>query len=62
MLDITFIKENLQLVTDSMVNKGEESSPLVQQVIDKDEQWRGLVHEVDTLRAQSNKSATNRHP
>ena len=53
MLDITFIKENLQLVTDSMVNKGEESSPLVQQVIDKDEH-AGLVHEVDTLRAQSN--------
>lgn len=57
MLDITFIKENKQLVIDSMVNKGEESSQLVQQVIDKDEQWRGLVHEVDTLRAQSNKSA-----
>lgn len=57
MLDITFIKENPELVIDSMNNKGEKNVQLVQQVIDKDEQWRQLVHQVDTLRAQSNKAA-----
>ena len=57
MLDITFIKENPELVIDSMNNKGEKNVELVQQVIDKDEQWRQLVHQVDTLRAQSNKAA-----
>ena len=42
MLDITFIKENPQLVIDSMNNKGENNTQLVQQFIDKDEQWRQL--------------------
>lgn len=57
MLDITFIKENPELVINSMNNKGEKNVQLVQQVIDTDEQWRQLVHQVDTLRAQSNKAA-----
>ncbi len=57
MLDITFIKENSQLVIDSMNNKGENNAQLVQQLIDKDEQWRQLVHKIDLLRAKSNKLA-----
>ena len=57
MLDITFIKENPQLVIDSMNNKGENNTQLVQQFIDKDEQWRQLVHQIDLLRAKSNKLA-----
>lgn len=57
MLDITFIKENPQLVIDSMNNKGEKNAQLVQRLIDKDEQWRQLVHQIDVLRAKSNKSA-----
>ena len=57
MLDITFIKENPELVIESMNNKGEKNVQLVQQVIDKDDHWRQLVHQVDTLRAQSNKTA-----
>lgn len=57
MLDITFIKENPELVINSMNNKGEKNVQIVQQVIDTDEQWRQLVHQVDTLRAQSNKAA-----
>ena len=57
MLDITFIKENPQLVIDSMNNKGENNAQLVQQLIDKDEQWRQLVHQIDLLRAKSNKLA-----
>ena len=57
MLDITFIKENSQLVIDSMNNKGENNAQLVQQLIDKDEQWRQLVHQIDLLRAKSNKLA-----
>ena len=57
MLDITFIKENPQLVIDSMNNKGENNTQLVQQLIDKDEQWRQLVHQKDLLRAKSNKLA-----
>ena len=57
MLDITFIKENPQLVIDSMNNKGENNTQVVQQFIDKDEQWRQLVHQIDLLRAKSNKLA-----
>ena len=57
MLDITFIKENPQLVIDSMNNKGENNTKVVQQFIDKDEQWRQLVHQIDLLRAKSNKLA-----
>ncbi len=40
-----------------MNNKGENNAQLVQQLIDKDEQWRQLVHKIDLLRAKSNKLA-----
>lgn len=57
MLDIKFIKENPQLVIDSMNNKGDKNTQLVHQLFEKDEQWRQLVHQIDVLRAKSNKSA-----
>lgn len=57
MLDINFIKENPELVKKGMLDKGESDVSLVDQIILKDEEWRTLVHEVDTIRAESNAKA-----
>lgn len=57
MLDINFIKENVELVKTGMINKGEKSSELVDQVLIVDEKWRTLVHEVDLLRSETNAKA-----
>ncbi|WP_069130649.1 serine--tRNA ligase [Rhodohalobacter halophilus] len=54
MLDITFIRENPELVKQGMINKGEKSADAVDKVIQKDEEWRSLVTEIDTLRAENN--------
>jgi len=55
MLDITFIRENPELVKTGMINKGEKDSSVVDKVIQKDEEWRTLVTEIDQLRAENNK-------
>lgn len=57
MLDISFIRENKTLVETSMKNKGEKETGIVSEVLKKDEEWRTLVHKVDTLRSESNKAA-----
>ena len=57
MLDITFIRENPDLVKQGMINKGEKNSAAVDAVIKKDEEWRGLVTEIGRLRADSNAKA-----
>lgn len=57
MLDINFIKENVELVKTGMINKGEKSSELVDQVLIVDEKWRTLVHEVDLFRSETNAKA-----
>jgi seryl-tRNA synthetase len=57
MLDINFIRENPELVKRAMLNKGEKSTEAVDLVIEKDEEWRGIVTQVDRLRADSNKKA-----
>jgi len=54
MLDITFIRENPELVKTGMINKGEKDASVVDKVIQKDEQWRALVTEIDQLRAENN--------
>uniref|UniRef100_UPI003566E4B2 serine--tRNA ligase n=1 Tax=Rhodohalobacter sp. TaxID=1974210 RepID=UPI003566E4B2 len=54
MLDITFIRENPQLVKTGMINKGEKDASAVDKVIQKDEEWRALVTEIDQLRAENN--------
>lgn len=57
MLDINFIRENTDLVKEGMVNKGEKEVSLVDQVLTKDEEWRSLVHKLDTLRSENNAKA-----
>lgn len=57
MLDITFIREHVDLVKKGMKNKGEPDSSVVDRVIEKDEEWRSVVTELDNLRAESNKKA-----
>lgn len=57
MLDVAFIRENADLVKEGMKNKGEPDSSVVDLVIEKDEEWRSVVTELDNLRAESNKKA-----
>lgn len=54
MLDITYIRENKDLVKEGMLNKGEPDTSIVDEVIAKDEEWRKAVTETDQLRAKSN--------
>ena len=58
MLDVTFIREHVDLVKEGMKNKGEPDSSIVDRVIEKDEEWRSVVTELDNLRAESNKKAS----
>lgn len=57
MLDITFIRENRELVKQGMANKGEKETSAVDLVLEKDEQWRKTVTELDLTRAEGNKKA-----
>lgn len=57
MLDINFIKNNRDLVKQGAQNKGEKDLSVIDQVLEKDEAWRGLVHEVDKLRNENNTKA-----
>lgn len=57
MLDVSFIREHVDLVKKGMKNKGEPDTSVVDRVIEKDEEWRSVVTEVDNLRAESNKKA-----
>lgn len=57
MLDINFIRENRELVKQGMANKGEKDTSAVDLVLEKDEQWRQTVTELDRARAGSNKKA-----
>ena len=57
MLDIGFIRDNVELVKEGMKNKGENDISAVDKAVQKDEEWRGLVTEIDQLRAESNTKA-----
>jgi seryl-tRNA synthetase len=54
MLDITYIRENRDLVKQGMLNKGETDASVVDEAISKDEEWREVVTKTDQLRAESN--------
>ncbi|MCH8495030.1 MAG: serine--tRNA ligase [Balneolales bacterium] len=57
MLDINFIRANVDLLKTGMINKGEKDTNIVDKVIEIDEQWRTLVHEIDTKRSEANTRA-----
>lgn len=57
MLDIAFIRDNVDLVKEGMKNKGEKNPDLVDKAIQKDEDWRTIVTRLDNLRAESNAKA-----
>lgn len=57
MLDVTFIRNNPDVVKKAMKNKGEDNPQIVDEVINVDEQWRSLVEETDNLRNESNTKA-----
>lgn len=57
MLDINFIRANVELVKTGMTNKGEKDTSIVDKVIEIDEHWRTLVHEIDTKRSEANSRA-----
>ena len=57
MLDINFIRDNRELVKQGMANKGEKNTSAVELVLNKDEEWRNTVTELDLARAESNKKA-----
>jgi len=54
MLDIAFIREHTETVKQGMKDKGEADISVVDEVLQADENWRELVHKVDTLRAENN--------
>jgi len=54
MLDITFIRDNRDLVKTGMKNKGETQTEIVDEVLEVDEKWRSLVQDVENLRNESN--------
>lgn len=54
MLDVGYIREHPDEVKQGMLNKGEESAEVVDEVLEVDEKWRSLVHKVDELRGESN--------
>jgi len=57
MLDINYIKDNVDVVKQGMINKGEKDHDIVDQVVVKDEEWRSFVHKLDTLRSDNNVKA-----
>lgn len=57
MLDVQFIRENQDLVKQGMLNKGEKETSAVDDVLEKDEEWRSLVTDLGRLRAESNTKA-----
>src|SRR5690554_5745343 len=57
MLDINYIKQNVESVKTGMLNKGEKDASLVDELLTKDEEWRVLVQKVDGIRTESNANA-----
>ncbi|MFA5669369.1 MAG: serine--tRNA ligase [Balneolaceae bacterium] len=57
MLDINYIKQNVESVKTGMLNKGEKDASLVDELLTKDEEWRALVQKVDAIRTESNANA-----
>lgn len=56
MLDLKFVRENPEIVKENIKNKFQDSKlPLVDEVIELDEQNRAAKQEGDALRAERNK-------
>jgi seryl-tRNA synthetase len=57
MLDINYIRGNVDLVKQGMLNKGEKDTTIVETVLSIDEKWRSIVHECDQKRSEANLKA-----
>lgn len=57
MLDIQRIRQHPEAIKQAMLAKNEPHTELVDQVIELHEQWRSVVHELETLRNESNTRA-----
>lgn len=57
MLDVTYIRENRELVKQGMLNKGEPDASVVDRLLEKDEEWRNTLTELNKLRAESNQKS-----
>lgn len=57
MLDINYIRANVDLVKQGMINKGEKDTTPVDRVLEIDEKWRSLVHDIDLIRNEANVKA-----
>jgi seryl-tRNA synthetase len=57
MIDIKLIRDNAGAVRDAYSNRGGKSLPDLEQLIGKDKEWRGVLTQLDELRARRNKSA-----
>lgn len=57
MLDIAFIRENVELVKQGMLNKGEKNTDLVDQVLAIDTEWRKATYDLDELRKANNSAS-----
>ena len=55
MLDIKFVKENIDLVKENMRKKNREDLGIVDEVMDLDAKWRKLKYDEDDLRSLRNK-------
>ncbi len=55
MLDIKFVRENVELVKENMKRKNREDLDIVDSVLKKDSAWRKLKYDEDSLRSERNK-------
>jgi len=54
MLDVSFIRENSELVKQAMIQKGEKNPEIVDRLLDVDKKWRASVARADQMRSESN--------
>lgn len=57
MLDIAYIREHQELVTNGMLAKGEKDVSVVGELLIVDDQWRQMVRDLDLIRGESNAAA-----
>ncbi len=57
MLDINFIRQNIDTVKRGMLHKGETEVETVDRVLEADDKWRKLVQQTDAFRNESNTKA-----
>jgi seryl-tRNA synthetase len=55
MLDIKFVKENVEIVKENMKKKNREDLDIVDEVVGLDSEWRKLKYDEDGLRSKRNK-------